>query len=620
MSPIRSSFLVVALATVALSCAPEAGAGGDEPAVSADGKADGLTDPGALVGIRMASRVGVLLDEVPGADRARVAAAFLAKPASFWEARARMQVEATTYRLTFRDFYYPNKKQLPLPPVEQWRVTTGAPARVAVDGHDLVAADYTFTSTLLTDATSPGKSDKALAKLGGTWDEPFTLPADPEQLFERTGYACMDEEDFPPNSVDSENARTFYDQTCAAGTSSCHVTLPAPTQSCDAALKALVGRVPAKMTFERLPWSAAAAAAVRSGVSVPEAALSVVQGGIDDNRLIYRYIPPDSCAIAEGCVGGSGWRRLLQFTATVKNSGAKPAHIGDVSASSLPVQHNMFEFSACHRHMHFSHYGRFTFEAGGGQFGSKKAFCLESTSRYLNNETTPLTHDYTCQNQGIASGWGDDYIAGIECQWVDVTPLDTSAGPRTGTLAFDANPDRFLCEGTPVLDAAGNFTFEPTAFRTETGAVVDRFQCRETPGWQDDNRGTASVTVPAKGGYVTAPCRRGQLGPTRNCGFAEQDDSLGCEPGKTVQLRCSHPANAPAQTLRVCERSAVLGTGLACTFRDALANVVIDRADTNVTFKCPTARDATEPGGAYAQFTTPVFGEDAPAAVTCVPR
>ena len=83
----------------------------------------------------------------------------------------------------------------------------------------------------------------------------------------------------------------------------------------------------------------------------------------------------------------------------------------------------MFEYSTCHQHYHFSHYGKFSLGFGNQHFVSKRAFCLESTSRYANNETTPLTHPYSCHFQGIEAGWGDDYIAGIDCQWIDVSSV-----------------------------------------------------------------------------------------------------------------------------------------------------------------------------------------------------
>ncbi|HEU5055421.1 MAG TPA: lysyl oxidase family protein, partial [Kofleriaceae bacterium] len=565
-----------------------------------------------------------VLDEVPPAERARPAAAVAARGAAFWAARARMQVEATLYRLVYRNFYYGNKGQLPLPPAELWDFTIdGPPARREIDGHDVVAVQYTFRSTLLTSHGSAIESDRAFASVGGTWGEPFLLPVDPEHIFERTGYACMDEEDFPPNSVDSENARFFYDDYCLGGwNSGCHVTQPAPKESCAKAIARAIGGVSTTMSFTRLPWDAALADSVRVGTPGGPTALEVLSEGLEDNRVEYRYVPADSCAIAEGCVGGPGWRRLLKFTATLRNNGGTPAHVGDVSEDAAVIQNNMFEFSACHGHMHFSHYGAFSFDTGSGiPLGSKQAFCLESTSRYLNNETTPLTHPYGCYYQGIEAGWGDDYIAGIECQWVDVTSVDTAAAPVSGALAFDANPDGFLCEGSLVVDAEGNPTFEPTQYQTETGEVVHRFACDESDGWADDNRGETDVTLSVDGSYVTEPCRRGQLGHLRNCGFREQDDRVACEPGGSVRLDCVAAAGARPQAVRFCERSEVLGTGIACSWDAALAGgTVAAGAATRFTFTCPGPRDAHEPGGAYALYTAPAFPDDAAAPVTCTPR
>ena len=101
-----------------------------------------------------------------------------------------------------------------------------------------------------------------LAKVGGVWDEPFILPVDPELLFQRTGYACMDEVGFPLNSVDSEETAVFYDQECVAqgelSKTECHQTA-LPKDSCVDALDKSVGKIETKVHFERLPWDKAVA-------------------------------------------------------------------------------------------------------------------------------------------------------------------------------------------------------------------------------------------------------------------------------------------------------------------------------------------------------------------------
>src|SRR6476660_7810294 len=92
---------------------------------------------GGLVRTTLASEVGVVLDEIPASMRGRVAAAMIAKPASFWIARAREQLGFTTYRLVFREAFYDAKKgALPLPPEARWRISlVGKPQRHRVNGH-----------------------------------------------------------------------------------------------------------------------------------------------------------------------------------------------------------------------------------------------------------------------------------------------------------------------------------------------------------------------------------------------------------------------------------------------------------------------------------------------------
>jgi hypothetical protein len=570
-------------------------------------------DPGALVDLTMHSRVGVLLDELPEADRDRVAEALMAESDEFWRSRAITQIEATAYRLTYRNFFVPGAGQLPLPPDSLWTIDLGTAERRTIDGHDLVVVDYTFTSTLLSALDQPGLAEPALADIGGVWDEEIVLPIDPELLFERTGYACMDEEEYPPNSVDGENARWFYDDTCEAGMGGCHVTED-PGVSCVDALAAEVGSVATAMHFERRPWDDVRADEVRVGEQSPGGPqLRAASEGLEDHRIVYRYFPADSCAIAEGCVAAPGWRRLLQFTATMHNVGTEDIVIGDVGPDSPIVEHDMVSFSECHGHMHFNHYGDFTF-GDDEQLGSKRAFCLESTSRYSNTESSPLIHAFDCHNQGTAAGWGDDYIAGLECQWIDITPV---VGPVTETLGFEVNPDGFLCEGELQLDADGRPMFEPTEFTNEQGEIESRFVCQSREDAAADNLATTMVEVPAEGGLLSQPCRRGQIGEKRGCGLKQQDGLPACIPGELVTLSCSVPAGAPPQVVRVCEISAVLGVAIPCTYRDALASAVIGEVPVEVEFSCPGARDVDEPGGAYSTWSGSLIPGDPAETISC---
>jgi hypothetical protein len=592
--------------------------------------------PGALIAVTLDSQVGVLLDEMPASIRERVASELLGKDEAFWVARAKRQLSLTSYRLNFRTYFYEEseaKQQLSLPPEPALIVTLGGAARrETVEGHDYVLVDYALDATIITDVESPGVSEPELGEVGGFWLEPFTFPVDPELLLQRTGYACMSEADFPPNSVDSENVEFYYDQTCEVEPEltpyGCHYTV-LPTESCQDALSLHVGKVDTEVSYERIAWDEAIAAPARVGaVSNPTGVdLEVVGEELGVNHLVYRYIDENSCALAEQCVTGTGWRRLLMFNASEKNTGVAPLSMGDVDYyledpenPTANEDHNIYEYSECHGHYHFSHYATFSYGADPN-LGSKRAFCLESVARYSNHELSPTWSPYnTCAYQGISQGWGDQYNAGIECQWVDVTTVDTSAGPVTAPLGYDANPDGFLCEGVPELDADGNFLWEPTEFTSADGETVDRPMCSFMDGWDGNNYAELDVTLPLPGeAMLTEPCTRGQIGNLRNCGHTLEPGIRTCA-AASVSLSCSVPAGAAPQAVRVCEASAVLGAGVACDTFTALALAdVEDGSAVTLTLECPPPRDAREPGGLYAIYTAPSFTDDPSAPVTCVP-
>jgi hypothetical protein len=583
------------------------------------GQAVVASDPGALVAVTINSSVGVLLDEIPVSQRTRQANLMIAKPASFWVARAKRQIEHTGYRLIYRNFYYGgfggqfqggSREMMPLPQPELWAVTlNGEPVRTTIQGHDVVVISYSMRTTVLTLEDHPAKVEPRLSHVGGTWDEPFSLPLDPELTFQRTGYACIDEEGYPPNTVDAENAPALFDNLCEAGANFCHVTQPAPTESCADALVRAIGRVDVPLHFERIAWNAAIANQFRTGTyTQPTPDMQPIAEALNDNRITYTYIEPNSCAVQEGCVSGTGWRRLLRFTASAQNTGASGLAVGPTTPDSPYIQHNVFEFSQCHDHFHFSHYANFSF---GNTPGEKRAFCLESTSRLFNSETTPWGHPFGCANQGIESGWGDDYIAGIECQWIDITG-QTAA---TRNLTFQSNPDGFICEGTPLLDGLGNQVWEPTSFVGENGLPVDRPVCSIPPAATANNAASVPVKIAATGGYTLKECNRGQTGPVRDCGWRETAVRT-CLPGSTVNLTCTpKKATDPMQAVRVCEASAALG-GTSCVYRDALANTSVD-GQTTVSFTCPAPRGGVETGGRYSLYFAPVVDGDATGQIDC---
>lgn len=608
-------FATSVLATVALGCEADS-----DPMVQPSASAD----PGAIVRVSLTSQVGVVLGEIPEAQRDAAAALYLAQPDSFWEARARLQLEHTSYRLVYRNFFYDadlKKGILSLPPRDLFRVKLDAkgPRRETTSkGIDAVVIDYQFSAELLSDAVTPAVAEPALAKIGGHWDEPYELPLDPEFLFQRTGYACLDEDGYPLRSAESENAWLLYDHTCDVEdpkAPTCHYT-EHPAKSCLDTLDEHTGRVSTHLRFERRAYDKALADKIRveDYTSTEGPDLVALEEGLGTHRVVYRYFEPGSCALQEGCITGIGWRRLLEYDASIKNASPVALTVGAVNDDSPFVAHNVFEFSSCHEHYHYTHYGDFSY---GAIPGDKRAFCIESTDRYYNSEQTPLTHPYGCYNQGIASGWGDTYIAGIECNWIDITDL---AAPVTGTtqsLEFKLNPDGFICEGTPTTDKQGEQLFTPTEEVTENGDPVDRPLCAFIDGYDKNNSARRDVWVAQKGSLITEPCERVQSGPLRDCGLSQLEQNLPCTPGAEVKLHCQVRAGGPAQVLRLCEHSQALEATIPCMYREALASTVVTAEGTDVTFTCPRSRGNDEPGGLYGYFGGGLLAGDAAVDITC---
>ena len=568
-------------------------------------------DNGALIQMSFASQVGILIDGVPADLRQTVIDNTLAQSEEQWLELAKTQVRLTRLRLNFRGFGEEGVGQLPLTPEQIWNIELdpAGPQLGEVDGHELILLNYTFDTTILTDVASPGNVEPMLAETGGTWIEPFVFPADPTLLTQRTGNACINEAGFPPNSYDSQNYWYLYDFECTAnsgGALGCHRDR-LPNFSCQEALDIVIGSVETDILFERLAWDPDLADRVRLGPNNPGTLpdLEVVDYELDINRVLYAWFPPEDCALLEGAVNASGWRRILQFNATVYNISNTTLEIGRIA--NFDPMHHVFEYSPCHDHFHYSNYGSFDLVDVALPLSSKKAFCVQSTSRFSNNESSPLDHEYSCSNQGIQAGWVDEYIAGLDVQWVDITDMDIPEEGRTVTLGFSSNADGFICEGSHVLDDAGEWLWEPTGFFTEDGNEINRPVCDFTDDWERNNYAETEVFVEPVGSYVTQACTANAFGPLRDCGYSEiilDDVDNSCVPGETVALQLPGERLAERMVLRVCEMSAMLG-GLACDFRNSLLSTPVTAAENSVSFTCPAVRDGAFGTGGYSLYMAP---------------
>lgn len=153
------------------------------------------------------------------------------------------------------------------------------------------------------------------------------------------------------------------------------------------------------------------------------------------------YVPPDACSLAEMCVDGPGWRRLLRFDTITANIGSR-----DLTMGAPDAHPDLFMFSDCHAHYHFDDYARYALLDTNGLAvaGHKQAFCLMDLVSWAWPQSGQSRYD--CFDQGISMGWADVYDAALDCQWIDITGLD----PGDYTLHIEVNYPRHKA-GTPTL-------------------------------------------------------------------------------------------------------------------------------------------------------------------------
>lgn len=154
-------------------------------------------------------------------------------------------------------------------------------------------------------------------------------------------------------------------------------------------------------------------------------------------RIEEHEFAADDCAIVEGCVNAPGKRRLLRFSTRTPNLGA-----GDLFLGRPREETGTFVYSDCHQHYHFEGYANYTVVDKAHATvvtGHKQAFCLMDYERI---EDEAGRGKYTCNQQGISTGWADTYEHYLDCQWVDITDL----APGDYSLEVQVNPLRFFPE------------------------------------------------------------------------------------------------------------------------------------------------------------------------------
>lgn len=188
----------------------------------------------------------------------------------------------------------------------------------------------------------------------------------------------------------------------------------------------------------------------------------------DSVQLDAQDFSASDCAVVEGCVNGTGNRRLLRFEADIINMGSQDFVLGE------PTKNPNYMFSKCHGHYHLQNMMEYALidpstnaviSANHGFISVRKqGFCLEDSRPYVDPTFTGDVNvreagmsnpngKYSCEQQGISSGWEDVYDNTQDCQWLDITNVP----PGNYLLRLTVNPDRFY----PETDFSDNVATTP---------------------------------------------------------------------------------------------------------------------------------------------------------------
>ena len=215
------------------------------------------------------------------------------------------------------------------------------------------------------------------------------------------------------------------------------------------------------------------------------------------SRTTYRYVHATGsggCEVEEGSVGGTGWRRLLQFATSDENVGNRALTIGGVDyslsghAGELDL-HNLFELSPCHQHYHFKYYGDL------GWAGAARSRTPSWASASSRQTASPIARPARCTTSSRAATSRASRRDGSTS--TRLASRTSGSIPPTSRRArhtiLPLNPNGFLCEGTFVdengvpLGPNDPVVWAPTGLIAENGEPVEAPLCGMSATWDDNN-------------------------------------------------------------------------------------------------------------------------------------
>ena len=166
------------------------------------------------------------------------------------------------------------------------------------------------------------------------------------------------------------------------------------------------------------------------------------------------------CSVEEGNIP-TGTHRSLRFSVLINNRGTADLYVGDPLKHMDPNgdgdfsdQDGLFEFASCHKHFHFRNYAKYELLRvnADGSLGTpvqsrKRGFCMLDTTPTVTENAVPKAGYYqNCGNltlhgnQGISTGFGDEYVKQLPGQLFLLTDPNEPVGPGTYIIRVTANP------------------------------------------------------------------------------------------------------------------------------------------------------------------------------------
>jgi hypothetical protein len=216
---------------------------------------------------------------------------------------------------------------------------------------------------------------------------------------------------------------------------------------------------------------------------------------VDGPALAHSWVIYDetfestACDVIEAPPGEAispGEHRTLRVTVNTPNVGSADLAVGDPN-EHVAANDGLFEFASCHHHYHFRHYATYELlrlDANGQVVGdpviaAKRGFCMIDVAPYNSEATPPKAWVYrSCGavgragNQGIATGWADQYYKWLPGQFFVIDGLP--AGPYKIRIhvnpPFVQGPNDPAC---PALDGNGFcHQFAESNYGNNVGEVV----------------------------------------------------------------------------------------------------------------------------------------------------